>query len=135
MPYFFVDGFRDNKPTTALYVQADNEEGALARAAELGMEGTGVRLAKEITVSEPAKSWTILVTVLLLACISYLERYSFQAHGKAYPDMLPALSIMIGMVIFRVYETVLWQYRQQQLMAAEIQELRLAVAQLQLNPR
>jgi len=33
MPYLFVDIYRDNKLTNALYVKADNAEGALARAA------------------------------------------------------------------------------------------------------
>lgn len=135
MPYFFVDGYRDNKPAPALYVKADKAEGAMARAAQLGMEGTGVRPAKEATAIEPAKSWTILLPILLLVVMAFLEKLGFQARGKAYPDMLPVQLLLMGLVTFSVYVTVLRQHRQQQQLEAELQELRLAVAQLQLTPR
>ena len=47
MPYYFVEGCRDGKPTPALYIKADNPDAAVARAAQLKMqEVTGVRLAK-----------------------------------------------------------------------------------------
>ncbi len=72
MPDFFVDGYREGKTSSALYVQADNADAALVRAAQLGMEGTGVCSAKDLTAVEPQSrnhshpgSMTVLKLVFL----------------------------------------------------------------------
>ncbi len=135
MPYFFVDGTRNNQPAPALYVEADNADAALARAAQLGLEGTGVRPANDFSGVEPAKPWTILGFFLLLSLMSCLEMYNFQTHGKSYPYQLPVQFIMLGMVFFRGNQTILGQAQKQQLMQAEIRDLQLALEQIRSSQR
>lgn len=113
MPHYFVEGYRDGKPTPALYIQADNPDAAVARAAQLKMqEVTGVRPAKSPPPSEPP---TMMDMLILLSCAWPLVPFEF-------PTFLPWLPILLTIIGF-----LLKTYQKQQKMQAEIDELRMRI--------
>ena len=74
MPYFFVDSYQDGKPAPALYVRAENADAALARAAQLGVEGTGVRQAQDLSGDGLPQKVGVEEPISLLMDEKFMER-------------------------------------------------------------
>ena len=109
MPHYFVEGWRDGKPMPALYIQADNPDAAVARAAQLKMqEVTGVRLAKTTPPPAPPSKFDMLI--LLSFALSAVEHFSIWV-----------ISIPI---ILSVFGFLIKVYQKQIQMQAEIDDLR-----------
>ena len=120
MPHYFVEGYRDGTPTPALYIQADNPDAAVARAAQLKMqEVTGVRLAKSPPPPEPP---TMMDMLILLSDMLILLSFAWPLVPFGFPTFLPWLPILLTIIGF-----LLKTYQKQQKMQAEIDELRMRI--------
>ena len=135
MPYFFVDGYRGGKPAQALYVKAENADAALVRASQLGMEGTGVRPAKDITASEPQSPKSFAIEMIFIATMVFVSGAGSFSMSSPQPNALSLFApfMLIGSMISRHYLFSHSQYKQQQLMQADILSLQAAINQLQIS--
>ncbi len=133
MPYFFVDGYRDRKPASALYVQADNADAALVRAAQLGMEGMGVRPAKAVTTGEPETPKAFTVQCVFMLVLILLESVSEWITGAVtIPFRHGAVPIMLlASMLSRTYRLTYNQHIAHLELKANLQSMQATIEQLQ----
>ena len=136
MPYFFVDGTQGGKPTLAFYIKADNAEAALARAAQLGMVGTGVRPAADaadegVLMKQMSKTFYFIlflfpVFALVLEFVVLLSRESsLSVSSLIHPLILATfLSATAISILFRL---ILLSIQVRQRLEVEVRELRQMV--------
>ncbi len=151
MPYYFVDGIRAGANAQSLYVQAENAEAAKTRAQALGLEPTGVRLAKnldEVPLAVAAfwrhYTWMsipifMIYAILLMMSMFFLSLSKSSSREPPYPILNPSLILLLtipNMMILPVVNTVagyvaqLMQDRER--MQLELKELRQRLESL--NP-
>lgn len=133
MPYFFVDGYRDRKPASALYVQADNADAALVRAAQLGMEGTGVRPAKAVTTGEPETPKAFAIHYAIILVIVVLDSFSDWGSGAVPHRFVHGAVpiILLSGMLFRTYCLTYNQYVAQRELKANLQSMQATIELLQ----
>lgn len=99
MPHYFVEGWRDGKPMPALYIQADNPDAAVARAAQLKMqEVTGVRLAKPM-MSLPHSPRLGLLFFLPIGLRVVMHGFRWSSEGGSFPAEIAILLFLIAAIV------------------------------------
>ena len=136
MPYFFVDGTQGGKPTLAFYVEADNAEAALARAAHLGMVGTGVRPAADaadegVILKLLSKNFYFMLYLFpAMVMFMALDNLFTKERQLAWMGTLPLFSIttfMLATAIAILFRLILHSIQVRQRLEVEVRELRQLV--------
>ena len=126
MAYFFVVGTRAGKNAEPLYVQAEDADGAKARARELGMEPSGVRSAKSVAKIRDVmiNTWWFMVPIYLIyaitmvACSQMSQKLDIQVRPVAN---LLQMTIPIGILLTTQVQILLGERNRMQ---KELNELR-----------
>ena len=126
MAYFFVVGTRAGKNAEPLYVQAEDAEGAKARASELGMDPSGVRSAKSVAKIRDVmiNTWWFMVPIYLISaitmvsCFQMSQKLDFQVRPVAN---LLQMTIPIGILLTTQVQILLGERNRMQ---KELNELR-----------
>ena len=144
MPYFFVDSYQDGKPAPALYVRAENADAALARAAQLGVEGTGVRQAQDLS-GDGQNKWAqspkeFYLQLLMMPVILLIYGWSAIAIAGSRPAerfdimMLALGQFMLAGPIGNLYRMVCREKELREQLESEVRELKQRIDSQQGPP-
>ena len=143
MPYYVVEGFQHGRPSDPLYIHADSEESAKAKARELGMVVTGVRRSKELVHESGARGSTISLQVYLFCVVSlpifFLLIVVFGIGAQDPGTMAVMVPLMIVSsnfaIAFRLIHTMIRQQSKTiEMLATEVKDLRCIVDQQKSVP-
>ncbi len=99
MPYHHVEGFQHGRPSAPLYVHADSDESAMARARELGMVVTGVRGAKEPEVMSDSKGISLDFLQAFLPVLLVYFHWYLDPKSQIWPALGVIFILFAGSVL------------------------------------
>ena len=141
MPYFFVEGYQHDRPSDPLYIHADSEESAKARARELGMVVTGARRAKEEVIDETAVRRSLIFHDAIFFFTIFMPMISVFGVMAIDRDQMAKWGILMSMTspfagAFMMVFTMIRQQRSTfKMLVAEVKDLRSIIEQQQSAQR